>query len=104
MFTSQHRGTFWTEDKLVIAVEQGQELQILSILEEMSFIRYDIIWQSKYNSYVCYDYEPNTFGGFIPNFIVEGEQSKLKYIKHRVDELFNTVDQLEKCWWTLYTG
>lgn len=104
MFTSQYRGTFWSEGKLVIAVEQAQELQVISILEEVPFIHYDILWQSKYNSYVRYDYEPDRLGSFIPNFIVEGTDCKLRYIKHRVEELFKTVDTLEKCWWTIYLG
>jgi len=55
-------------------------------------------WKSKYNSYVCYDYEPPCADGFEINFLVSSyDYSFLNFIKYLYDERVRTVQYLDSC-------
>ena len=55
-------------------------------------------WQSKYNSYVVYDYEPFCAEGFEINIIITSHDvSYLNFIKYLYEEKINTIEYLNSC-------
>ena len=55
-------------------------------------------WQSKYNSYVVYDYEPFCSEGFEINILISSQDtSYLNFIKYLYKEKTNTIDYLNNC-------
>lgn len=60
-------------------------------------LRYNFKWQSKYVSYMVYDYEPFCTEGFEPMLYVVGKREKLEFIKYLITQRLNKIDFLEKC-------
>ncbi len=55
-------------------------------------------WQSKFNSYVVYDYEPFCADGFEINIVVSSrDASYLNFIKYLYDEKVSTIEYLNNC-------
>ena len=55
-------------------------------------------WQSKYNSYVVYDYEPFCAEGFEINIIITSyDAAYLNFIKYLYEEKINTIEYLNSC-------
>lgn len=55
-------------------------------------------WQSKYNSYVVYDFEPFCAEGFEINILLSSfDISYLNFIKYLYHEKLSTIEYLNKC-------
>ena len=55
-------------------------------------------WQSKFNSYVVYDYEPFCADGFEINIVISSrDASYLNFIKYLYDEKVSTIEYLNNC-------
>lgn len=55
-------------------------------------------WESKYNSYVVYDYEPFCTDGFEINLVITSyDAAYLSFIKYLYDEKISTIDYLNSC-------
>lgn len=85
-------------EMLIVAVEPAKKDLIDRILEKENGIKIECLaWQSKYNSYVVYDYEPFCAEGFIVNYQILGDMNKLKFLKAIIDKAINQRSFLEKC-------
>lgn len=54
-------------------------------------------YQSKYNSYVVYDYEPFCSDGMNIIMHIKGEEVFIKYLEKVLEEKRNSTEYLNKC-------
>lgn len=89
--------SMWLSDELLVAVDYTKNKHI--IVEEilsLENVDYTIIYQSKYNSYVSYDYKPFCCEGFMLNYYIKGKPEYLVYLQHLIKSaLTRTDDQKE---------
>ena len=74
-------------DELLVAVDYNKFNWI--IVEEIlnnEDVDYTVIWQSKYNSYVSYDYAPFCQEGFMLNYYIKGKPEYLEYLQHIIQK------------------
>jgi hypothetical protein len=90
-------------DELLVAVDYNKFNWI--IVEEIlnnEDVDYTVIWQSKYNSYVSYDYAPFCQEGFMLNYYIKGKPEYLEYLQYVIqkalDETDNNKEFLNKCY------
>lgn len=56
-------------------------------------------WQSKYNSYVAYDYEPFCTMGFQLDVYIKGKDfCKIKFIEYLYNKRVEAIDKISKCY------
>lgn len=85
-------------EQLLVAVESSKQRIIEEILNGEVGVTIRLLeWQSKYNSYVVYDYEPFGADGFIVNFYITGEEAKLKFLQAMIKKTLTERALLEKC-------
>ena len=87
-----------TDSALLIAIEPDKEAIIENILDENKCNIKEKAWQSKYNSYVVYDYKPFNVAGFILNIEIIGDINKLQFLKMLIEQRLEHIYQLEKCY------
>lgn len=83
---------------LLMAVKPNKEKIIEDIIKENYCKIRGKFWQSQYNSYVIYDYEPLCSEGFILKFEIVGNINKLKFLKVLIEQRLERIQQLEKCY------
>ena len=67
------------------------------LLDEFDYIDCNRYWQSKYNAYVSYDYEPFCVEGFNLGFnIYFRENAKAQYFLYLINREFESLIKLEK--------
>lgn len=98
MDTEQKEAIVFDGEELLIAVERNKKELIERVLNE-SRLNYNTLWQSKYNSYVRYDYEPFCSEGFIANYFITSENKNiLKFYREIINNLLKNIAQLEQCY------
>lgn len=98
MKTEQKEAIVFDGKELLIAVEAPKKELIEKVLNE-SGLNYNTMWQSKYNSYVVYDYEPFCSDGFIANYFIASENKNiLKFYREVINNLLKNIAQLEQCY------
>ena len=56
-------------------------------------------WQSKYNSYVIYDYEPFYSERFNINVTIQGNEAVLKFIQYLYEIRIQQIKHLDSCFY-----
>lgn len=98
MKTTQSETINFDGKTLLIAVEPDKKFFIEKILDKETDIKIsETKWQSKYNAYVEYDYEPFSESGFIVNYFVIGNPNKLEFLKVIIEQSLNQRALLERC-------
>lgn len=70
---------------------------VLSLIEDKYIKDIKTCWQSKYNSYVCYDYEPFCVDGFnIKTDILFTSFNQMLFSKYLIEKFMANVDILER--------
>lgn len=70
---------------------------VLSLIEDKYIKDTKTYWQSKYNNYVCYDYEPFCTEGFnIKTDILFTSYNYMQYAKYLIEKFMANVDTLER--------
>lgn len=96
--TEQREAIIFDGEELLVAVEPPKKELIERILNE-SRLNYYTLWQSKYNDYVRYDYEPFCIDGFIANYFITNENKNiLKFYREIISNLLKNIAQLERCY------
>ena len=98
MDTKQKESIEIVGNNLMIAVEPAKHDVIETMVEESTCSIKEKAWQSKYNSYVVYDYEPFCTEGFILNFKIVGNINQLQFLKVLIEQRLERIQQLEKCY------
>lgn len=82
----------------VKGIENKQEKEILEELALSCNCRvHSEQWQSKYNSYISYDYEPFCSEGFTISLTFLGEQNNIKLLEYLMNKRYKDVQHLENC-------
>ena len=55
-------------------------------------------YQSKYNTYVVYDYEPFCAEGFLYQVTLRGEKNYLEFTKRNLEKTIQDMQMLERCY------
>ena len=98
MDTERKEAIVFDGEELLIAVEKPKNELVERILNE-SGLNYNTLWQSKYNDYVHYDYEPFCSEGFIANYFIASENKNiLKFYREVINNLLKNIAQLEQCY------
>ena len=89
-------------DELLIAIPfENKGWIVLEEFLQHEQCQYEIIWQSKYNSYVQYDYAPFCEEGFVKNYYIQGKPDYLEWLQKKalniIDECSNKRKLLERC-------
>lgn len=67
------------------------------LLDEFNYVNCNRYWQSKYNNYVSYDYEPFCVEGFNLGFNLEFRTNeKAQYFLYLINREFESLIKLEK--------
>ncbi len=88
--------------RLLIKVWNEKTMQVINnLLSEFDRIEVKKSFQSKYNSYVCYDYEPYCIDGFIIQYEIKDTKAKfasdlLKFIEFLAIDRLNRYTNFEK--------
>lgn len=98
MNTKQKESIEIIGNSLMVAVEPTKNNTIEEIIEESTCTIKEKAWQSKYNSYVIYDYEPFCSEGFILNLEIVGNINQLQFLKVLIEQRLERIQQLEKCY------
>lgn len=70
---------------------------VLSLIEDKYIKDTKTYWQSKYNKYVCYDYEPFVTDGFeIKTDILFTSYNYMQYAKYLIEKFMSNIDKLEQ--------
>lgn len=70
---------------------------VLSLIENKYIEDIKTYWQSKYNSYVVYDYEPFCTDGFeIKTDILFTSNSNMLFSKYLIEKFMENIDMLER--------
>lgn len=70
---------------------------VLSLIEDKYIRDIKTYWQSKYNDYVCYDYEPFCSDGFhIKTDILFTSHSNMLFSKYLIEKFMLNIDTLEQ--------
>ena len=70
--------------------------RVVKLLDEFDYVECNRYWQSKYNSYVSYDYEPFCVEGFNLGFNLEFRTNeKAQYFLYLINREFESLIKLE---------
>lgn len=62
------------------------------------------VWQSSYNSYVAYDYEPFCSDGFVLNLeVIFPTDSHMEFFEQLYNKMAKDINHLEKCFEESYS-
>lgn len=75
------------------------------IIEAMLLdVDYKIAYQSDFNKYVVYDYEPYDKKDFHIEYIIDNESNKIDFALYLIQRYIDAVNELEKMHELTYTG
>lgn len=70
--------------------------RVEKLIDEFDYVECNRYWQSKYNAYVCYDYEPFGVGGFNLGFNLKFRTNeKAQYFLYLINREFESLVKLE---------
>lgn len=70
---------------------------VLSLIEDKYIKDMKTYWQSKYNRYVCYDYEPFCVDGFnLKTDILFTSYDNMLFSKYLIEKFMSNIDKLEQ--------
>lgn len=84
----------WEGNKLIYCCECELKNCVETLLNDEK-VRFSIQYQSKYNSYVCYDYEPFCTDTFFLKYIIEGDLNTLKFLEYYINKRIQNINSLE---------
>lgn len=89
--------SIWLSDELLVAVDwsSGRFVIVEEILN-LENVDYTVIYQSKYNSYVSYDYQPFCVEGFIANYYIKGKPADLEYLQHIIQKTLKETNKAKE--------
>lgn len=91
-------GFTWCNDELHLIVEKELSNVVEDFLEYEK-IPYDFIYQSKYNPYLAWDYEPFSEDSYFLRYRMKSkDKNKLLYARAYLLRKLNRIGHLERCY------